>query len=205
MKIAGAVLGFLILAAVFYFWVRAYRAIKGDDSPPLQLGARGEKPQRETLEDFIAAYRRGEAQPRGQAVPSPAPAPAPSAAAARVPPEAAAKPAPATVARRETFLSGGIKLAYLSCKSGLRDHHVFAYVPLQSLPGGGASAGGVVDLLICNAAFSPVAAIDVIDPGTGPAQAAKAEQLRALGIRYLRLSAKSLPRPEELHALLYKM
>ena len=62
-----------------------------------------------------------------------------------------------------------------------------------------------IDLLICNAAMSPVAAIDVIDAGSGAANVAKSDHLKALGIRYLRLSAKSLPRPDEFHALLYKM
>jgi hypothetical protein len=62
-----------------------------------------------------------------------------------------------------------------------------------------------ISLLVCNAGMSIVAAIDVI--GTEPAStdAAKAETLRSLGIRYLRLSPKSLPKPEEIRTLLYRM
>ena len=97
-------------------------------------------------------------------------------------------------------------MVYLACKTGLRDHHIFAHVPLSALSTGGAIDPALaVDLLICNAAMSAVAAIDLIDSGNGAANAAKSDYLKALGIRYLRLSAKSLPRPNELHALLYKM
>jgi hypothetical protein len=118
-------------------------------------------------------------------------------------------PAAAGPARRDAFISGSTKLAYLACKTGLRDHHIFAHVPLSALSSGDvidpALARAGVDLLICNAAMSAVAAIDLIDSGAGAANAAKSDYLKILGIRYLRLSAKSLPRPDELHALLYKM
>jgi hypothetical protein len=53
--------------------------------------------------------------------------------------------------------------------------------------------------------MSAVAAIDLIDAGSGAANVAKSDHLKTLGIRYLRLSAKSLPRPDQWHALLYKM
>ena len=120
----------------------------------------------------------------------------------------------AAPAKREAFVSGSTKLAYLACKAGLRDHHIFAHVPLSALSTDAAIDPALartgVDLLICNAAMSAVAAIDLIDSslidaGNGAVNAAKAHYLKALGVRYLRLSAKSLPRPDELHAMLYKM
>jgi hypothetical protein len=197
MKIAGAIFGFIILVVVFVLWFRAYRSIKGEDSPLISMGNRKPKKENNSIEEFIASYKRGEV-----AVGNSAPV------AAKPPPSPLAAPAAALAAltKRDAFVSGSAKLAYLACKTGLRDHHIFAHVPLSAL-----SAGGVidptlaVDLLICNAALSAVAAIDLIDAGSGAANAAKSDYLKTLGIRYLRLSAKSLPRPDELRGLLYKM
>ena len=204
MKIVGALFGFLILAAVFIVWFRAYKSIKGEVGPPSSTGNRKLKKDNNSLEEFVAAYKRGEAAV-GNGTPIRV------GAAAKPPPMPLAAPAAAqsAPARREAFISGSTKLAYLACKTGLRDHHIFAHVPLSALSTGGAIdpafARTGVDLLICNAAMSAVAAIDLIDAGNGPVNAAKSDHLKALGIRYLRLSAKSLPRPDELHALLYKM
>jgi hypothetical protein len=50
-----------------------------------------------------------------------------------------------------------------------------------------------------------VAAIDVIGPDGRATDTLKVDYLRSLGIRYLRLSASSLPRPEDIQALLYRM
>ena len=208
MKIAIALLGFLILAVVFVVWFRAYRTIKGDDDPLLKKGQRKAKQDNNSLEDFIASYKRGEA------VANPGPPLVTTAKPSSTPPTVAAPaPVPAAVqtmaVKREAFVAGATKLVYLSCKAGLRDHHTFAHVSLSTLSTGGAIdpalARTSIDLLICNAAMSPVAAIDVIDAGSGAANVAKSDHLKALGIRYLRLSAKSLPRPNEFHALLYKM
>ena len=206
MKIAGAIFGFLALAAVFVFWFRAYRSIKGQDSPLFSMGDRKPKKENNSIEEFIASYKRGEVVVGNSTT-------APSQAAAKIPASRLALPAAAQAAtplvKRASFVSGTTKLAYLACKTGLRDHHIFAHVQLSALSTGGAIdptlARDGVDLLICNAAMSPVAAIDLIDGASGPANAAKSDHLKALGIRYLRLSAKSLPRPDELHALLYKM
>lgn len=205
MKIAGALFGLLILAAALVVWFRAYKSIKGDDGPLFSTGNRKPGKENNSLDEFIAAYKRGEVAVGNNApvaaTPSPTPLSAPS----------AAQTAPA---KRDAFVSGSTKLAYLACKTGLRDHHIFAHVPLSALSTGGAIDPAVarsnVDLLICNAAMSAVAAIDLIDAGlidagNGAANAAKSDYLKALGIRYLRLTAKSLPRPDELHALLYKM
>ena len=203
MKIAGALFGLLSLAVVLVIWYRAYKSIKGDDGPLFSLDSRKPEMENNSLEEFIAAYRRSEVAPGNGIAAKPAAAVTPSAA-----------PAPATPARRDAFVSGSTKLAYLACKTGLRDHHIFAHVSLSGLSTGDtidpALSRTDVDLLICNAAMSAVAAIDLldsglIDAGNGDANAAKSDYLKALGIRYLRLSAKSLPRPDELHAMLYKM
>ncbi len=206
MKIAAAVFGFIILAVVFVAWFRFYKSIKGDDSPQLSGGKRKPGTEKDSLEDFIASYKRGEVTV-GKSTPLPVAAkPSPAPQAAPVAGKAAPVAAQATPARRDAFVSGVTKLVYLSCKAGLRDHHIFAHVSLSMLSTGGAIDPALtVDLLICNAAMSAVAAIDLIDASSGATHAAKSDYLKVLGIRYLRLSAKSLPRPDELHALLYKM
>jgi hypothetical protein len=205
MKIVAALFGFAILAVVFVVWYRAYKAVKGDDSALFSKGGGKSKTQNNSIEEFLAAYKRGEVAVGSSTAPAAVPAAAkPPAAPLAVP--AAAQPA---LAKRDSFVSGSTKLAYLACKTGLRDHHIFAHVQLSMLSTGGAIDPALartgVDLLICNAAMSPVAAVDLIDAGNAPLSAAKADYLNALDIRYLRLSAKSLPRPDELHALLYKM
>jgi hypothetical protein len=213
MKIVGALFGFLILVAVFVVWYRAYRSIKGDDGPLFSMGHRESK-KKNSLDDFIAAYKRGEVA-AASSTPGGGKAEPKTAAGQFSPQLSAAGPArPAMPVKRDAFVSGATKLAYLACRAGLRDHHIFAHVPLSALSRDGVSDPALVDaevdLLICNAGLSAVAAIDMIDAATNdgagvPANAAKAEHLRALDIRYMRLSAKSLPRPDELHALLYKM
>lgn len=207
MKIAGALFGFIILAVVLVLWYRAYKSIKGDDSP-LFPADRQKKKQNNSLDEFIASYKRGEID-----VTTAGPLAAPSAARTTGPAPVRTVPAaanmPGALAKRDAFISGSTKLAYLACKAGLRDHHIFAHVQLSALCVGGAIdpalARDGVDLLICNAAMAAVAAIDMIDAGDGATHAAKSEFLKSLGIRYLRLSAKSLPRPDELHGLLYRM
>lgn len=197
MKIAGAIFGFLILAVVFVLWFRAYRSVKGDDSPLFSMGDRKPGKENNSIDEFIASYKRGEVVVGNNAPVAAKPSATPLAA------PAAEQTAPV---KRDAFVSGSTKLVYLTCKIGLRDHHIFAHVPLSALAIGAAIDPALaVDVLICNAAMSAVAAIDLIDAGSGAANAAKSDYLKVLGIRYLRLSAKSLPRPNELHALLYKM
>ena len=206
MKIVGALFGLLILAVVFVLWLRTYKSLKGDDGPLFSIGNRKPKKENNSIDEFIASYKRGEAA-AGNSAPIPVKAaakPSPSPI-----PLAAPAAAPTVPVKRDAFVSGSTKLAYLACKTGLRDHHIFAHVPLSALSSSGTIDPALVrvdvDLLICNAAMSAVAIIDLIDAGNGAANAAKADYLKALGIRYLRLSPKSLPRPDELHAMLYKM
>jgi len=203
MKIAAAVFGFLVLAVVFVLWFRAYRSIKGETDSLFSGDEPESKKANNSLEEYIAAYKRGE-------VPSPAGTSAPASISAKQRAPAVAIAAKQGIpVKRGAFVSGPTKLIYLTCKAGLRDHHIFAHVPVSALSTGGTIDPGLarisVDLLICNAAMSPVAAIDMIDAGNAPAHTAKSEHLKALGIRYLRMSAKSLPRPDELRAMLYKM
>jgi hypothetical protein len=238
MKIAGAFFGFVVLVVVLVVWYRMYRSLKGDDGPMFSfLGSKPKKEKSDnSLEALIASYKRGEALP-GDAPAAPAafatpqqpaatPAVAMAAKAGAAPAmrivtahPGAKQPAPtaipadvhpvAVAVKRDVFITGATKLVYMVCKAGLRDHHVFAHVPLRALSTGGAIdpmlALTTVDLLVCNAAMAPVAAIDVIEATSGPADAVKAGHLKGLGLRYLRFSAKSLPRPDALHALLYKM
>ena len=225
MRIVGALFGFLILAVVFVVWFRAYRSIKGDETPLFSKGSAKGTTQQNSIDEFIAQYKRGEVtldqspvatgNPPGNAGATGArrnaanearPPASPALAAPTTPSTAAAGTAPSI--KHDGFLSGATKLVYLTCKAGLRDHHVFAHVQLSALATGTVDpllATSGVDLLICNAALSPIAAVDVIDTTTGPANQLKSEYLKGMGIRYLRLSAKSVPRPQEWHALLYKM
>jgi hypothetical protein len=205
MKIFGAIVGFVLIAGLFVFWVRAYKSIKGEASSDLfgSSGA-GEGNKVESLDAFIAAYRRGQARVE----PGIAAASRLAAASVSVAPSYAA-PISAAPTKREPFLSGQVKLGYYLCKAGLRDHHVFVHVRIATLYAAGApdpaASGATVDLLVCNAQLSAVAAIDLVTPGASQPEPGKSDSLKSLGIRYLRLSTKSLPRPEELHALLYRM
>jgi hypothetical protein len=204
MKIVGVLFGFISLVVIIVLWFRAYKSIQDDVGPLFSLSERKPKAKNNSIEEFIAAYKRGEVS-----VGNTAPAAAAVAANATSAPVAASAATQPVLAKRDAFVSGATKLAYLVCKTGLRDHHIFAHVQLSALATGGpidpAIANTGVNLLICNAAMSAVAAIDLVDAGNGPANTAKADFLKALDIRYLRLSAKTLPRPDELHALLYKL
>ena len=206
MSIAGAVLGFIIMGAVIVLWVRVHKSVKGDDAPLFSMGQRKPRKENNSLDEFISAYQRGEANTGAGNPPGATTADLPRAAPtmAPVPPPLPTAPVP-----RDAFVSGATKLVYLTCKTGLRDHHVFAHVSLSVLSEAGTSnpvlAGSGVDILICNAHFAAVAAIDMIDAAGSDASAAKSDYLKALGIRYLRLSSKSIPKPDEIHTLLYRM
>jgi hypothetical protein len=189
--------GFVIGGAVLWVWYRLHKDISQNENPgPGSRKARN-RDGANSLEEFIAAYRRGEVSAGDTNVTAPSQAPEPD-----------APPATAQI-KRDPFLDPAVKLAFYLCKTGLKDHHVFAHVPLAILSATGAGdialARGSVDLLVCNRAISIVAAIDVIGPEGRAPDVPKADYLRSLGIRYLRLSASSLPRPEDIQALLYRM
>ncbi|MFN0041347.1 MAG: hypothetical protein ACKVP2_17685 [Burkholderiales bacterium] len=199
MNILGLLFGLAVLVALFVIWIRAYKSIKGEaggmDFKPVGR-ARGKNV--ESLEEFVAAYRRGEVQAPSGATPL-------SAAAEKMTPDKAGGEAQL----RSAFLTPEVKLVYHVCRVGLRDHHTFANVRLAALCTPGPIAPSLsnagVDLLVCNAELTPVAALDVIGPQAGEPDSGKTEFLRTIGLRYLRLSAKSPPAPEALKAMLYRM
>ena len=188
----------LVIGGIGLFvWYKLYKNIvekDGLDSPTPKKSRGGPN---NSLEEFITAYRQGNVAAVG--------------AAASAPTAAATTDAPAVTVpiRQDHFLSGAAKLAFFICKAGLKDHHIFAHVQLATLSATAASdaalARASIDLLVCNAEMSAVAAIDVIGPEGSATDTLKVDYLRSLGIRYLRLSAKSLPKPEGIRALLYRM
>jgi hypothetical protein len=99
------------------------------------------------------------------------------------------------------FLRPEVKLAYLTFRTALRDHHVFVNVHLADLVRDAGNAR--VDLLVLDAKFQPVAAVDVFKPGE-ETRADTPATLRTAGVRYLRLQSTAMPRPGEIHTLLYR-
>ncbi|UCH49722.1 MAG: hypothetical protein JSU95_08165 [Betaproteobacteria bacterium] len=126
-----------------------------------------------------------------------APAPVPTPAA---PAPAPIAPAPTGPIAPGTLLRPEVKLAYLTFRSGLRDHHVFPNVRLGDL--GFGVAVGTVDLLVCNSDFKYVAAVDVYT-GEKPDDRPKSMFLSRAGINHLMLSIKAMPRPAQLRELIY--
>lgn len=195
------VLAALVMGGIALFvWYKLYQRIVESDRLDPRSSRKSRDGSNNSLEEFVAAYRSGAVVIDG------AVATAKTAAAAPVTPVAATITAPVG---RDHFLSGAVKLAFFLCKSGLKDHHVFAHVHLATLSATGISDGALanarIDLLVCNSEMSAVAAVDVISPEGQAPDTAKAEYLRSLGVRYLRLSAKALPKPGEIRALLYRM
>lgn len=213
MDVFGVIAGTLVGGIALYVWFRFHRSItRGEEFSlwPARDAPRDED-SNQTIESFVAAYRSGNAglpaAAPGAALAQPALAAPPSVAVSAPAPAASSQKA-STPEQGEAFVSGAVKVAYLVVKAGLRDHHVFAHTAMAKLPGGRQSdpavAQATLDLLVCNAEMKPVAAIDIIGPDAGPADAARLAYLRMLGIRYLRLSVKSLPKPDAVRALLYR-
>jgi hypothetical protein len=190
----GVLAGLAIGGLVLWGWYKLHRDISqgGNSRPVSQKPRSGAGPN--ALEQFIAAYQRGEVS-AGPELTAPSQAAAPYVASA-------------AASRRDPFLTPAEKQAYDLCKTALKDHHVFAHVALATLSANGISdqalAPGSVDLVVCNPAMTVVAAIDVVGPEGRAADASRNDHLRALGVRHLRLHASSLPKPEELQALLYR-
>lgn len=201
MSYFGIIFGGMIAAIVLVVWYKWHKNMTGGEGSGFFPEKARNRTEEGSLEEFIAAYRRGDVSAK-EAGSAPLPAvPAPIASAPR-------EPAALPPGRRDPFLSGATKLAYYVCRSGLRDHHVFAHVRVQALCTGKIDASlaeSEIGLLVCNAGMSIVAAIDIAGVEQSATDAAKAEYLRSLGIRYLRLSAKSLPKPEDIRTLLYRM
>jgi len=193
----GVLAALLIGGIALYVWYRLHQSIVQNESLDLTSPRKSRDGANTSLEMFIAAYRRGEVAVDG------------ASAVAKTAESAPDVPAATAPVRREQFLGGAVKLAFFLCKAGLKDHHVFAHVQLARLSATGISDAALaqrsIDLLVCNSEMSAIAAIDVIGPEGGTSDTQKVDYLRLMGIRYLRLSARSLPKPEEIRALLYRM
>src|SRR4249920_328858 len=113
MKIAGAIFGLLILAVVFVVWLRAYRSIKGDDSPLFSIDTPKTKEKNNSLDEFIASYKRGEVALESNAPMLVNAVAKPSASSPPAPPAAPAT-APTIATKRDAFVFGSTKLAYLA-------------------------------------------------------------------------------------------
>jgi hypothetical protein len=191
MNLFLGVIGVLILCGALVIWFLYFRRIQ-EDAGLVELPKK-KNPGANDLEQFIAAYRSGQVTAADlkaeQASPAPQPAsqPAPQPAATAVP-----------AAAQTAFLRPEVKVAYLSLRTCLRDHHVFAHVRLADL--GRGLASGRIDLLVCDSRFEPIAAIDVVR-NEPEADAGKLTFLRNAGLRYLRLPAARMPKPDELRGL----
>ncbi len=210
-----------LLAGAIYGWVVLQRKFRGEEAPARRRkrGKRDEEGDNE-LEAFISAYREGKIDPmllatgddgvdaalasvRPSAATADETTPAAAAALAAMGAPAAAAPAPASApapTAPATLLRPDVKLAYLTFRSGLRDHHVFPNVRLGDL--GFGVAVGTVDLLVCDSEFKYVAAVDVYT-GEKPDDRPKSMFLSRAGINHLILSIKAMPRPAQLRELIY--
>jgi len=150
-----------------------------------------------SLEEFIAAYRHGKVAANGVVVSAPTTAATPDAPAVTVP------------VRRDHFLSGAVKLAFFVCKAGLKDHHVFAHVQLAALAADSASgrcigarqrrSGGLQSGNVrCGGHRRDRPRRAHVRRHQSGLPAVARHPLSAL-------SAKALPKPEEIRALLYRM
>jgi hypothetical protein len=197
MAYLGVLAALVIGVIVLFVWFMLHQGIVQSNSLDSLSSRKSRGAGPNSLEEFIAAYRGGKIAADGAVATTQASAATPDAPAVTVP------------VRRDPFLGPAVKLGYYVCKTGLKDHHVFVHVQLAALAANSASdaalARGSVDLVVCNPAMSVVAAIDMIGPEGHTSDATKADYLRSLDIRYLRLSAKTLPKPEEIRALLYRM
>ena len=217
----NGLIGVALLAATIVGFVIVQRKIKGDDAP--MFGARkGSDTEDDTeIEAFIAAYHSGQADPSDllsgdkdvlQVVPAgasdaesefePVVTPVPPATPVPTPTTApSAAPSSAETGSQSTFLRPEVKRAYLTFRSGLRDHHIFANALLRDL-GYGTAVVGKVDLLICDSSFKYVALVDVHTDG--PVEdIPKSVFLRRTGVKHLSLSSSAMPKPGELRALIY--
>ncbi len=210
-----------LLAGAIYGWVVLQRKFRGEEAPSRRRkrGRRDEEGDNE-LEAFISAYREGKIDPmllatgddgvdaalasvRPSVATTDETTPAAAAALAAMGAPAAAAPAPASApapTAPATLLRPDVKLAYLTFRSGLRDHHVFPNVRLGDL--GFGVAVGTVDLLVCDSEFKYVAAVDVYT-GEKPDDRPKSMFLSRAGINHLILSIKAMPRPAQLRELIY--
>lgn len=197
------VAGFLIMMGVVVIWFRWMRALRGRSdglaptSRPDRASHRERRPNE--LEQIIAAHRAasGTANAPRSGADTAAPALNVGTAAQRASPDTTAP----------VLLHGVQRLAYLLFRSGLRDHHVLARVPLGQLvaPPDAAAPGPehVFAVVVCNPDFTVAAAIDIRDPLAGSHTRMVGDVLRRHGIRHIVLDPASLPRPRDVRALVH--
>jgi uncharacterized protein DUF2726 len=136
---------------------------------------------------------------------------APAAAASpAAPPEAKTPVASAAPPARDRFLGQHETLLYRLLKAGIPDHEIFANVALPSVVGGRSEhelrrlAQYRVDFVVCDKGMRVVAAVE-IEPASGMQAAGEhrfvSECLKAAGVNVVRLNPASLPRREEIRAL----
>jgi hypothetical protein len=187
MLIIKLVVAVLIVVGTVIGLVRVYREIRGDSpSSPRGKGKDNGSGSNE-LETFIAAYRRDQAA--GPTAPT-------------------LKPALTSWTARKSFLAPHTKLCYLIVKAALPDHHVFCHARLADaleLHSAHPLASSRLDIVVCNKELSPIAAIDICnqDERNTPAEREKSERLQSAGIRYLRFTPGSIPKPAEVRDLIY--
>ena len=218
----NGLIGVALLAATIVGFVIVQRKMKGDDTPMFGARKRSNPEDDTEIEAFIAAYHSGKADPSDllsgdkdvlQVVPagtSDTESNAGTGGESEPVVSAAVTPAPTTVPTAansaetggaSTFLRPEVKLAYLTFRSGLRDHHIFANALLRDL-GYGTAVVGKVDLLVCDGSFKYVALVDVHT--NGPVEdIPKSVFLRRTGVKHLSLSSKAMPKPGELRDLIY--
>ena len=205
-----AALAVVLITGAILGWMIWHRRMRGDDTPLIGATKRRAR-DRETeneLEAFIAAYRGGKLDPVAltdgeDASLDPATLAASGPAASSVAPSstAPAQPAPTQPApAKAMLLRPEVKLAYLTLRSGLRDHHIFANVRLGDL--GFGTAVGIIDLLVCAPDFKYVAAID-ISVGDPPEDIPKTSFLHRAGLKHLKLTSRTIPKPGQLRDLIY--
>ena len=127
-----------------------------------------------------------------------------------------AGPATAALSRRTRILSDAQRVLFLVLRAALPEHFIMAHVrivDLLELPDATEAAERDVrlralarerlDFVVCDNDLVPIAAVVLYEAGIRqvPDESAKIEALRAIGIRFLRFRADSLPRPVEARSL----
>ena len=127
-----------------------------------------------------------------------------------------AGPATAALSRRTRILSDAQRVLFLVLRAALPEHFIMAHgriVDLLELPDATEAAERDVrlralarerlDFVVCDNDLVPIAAVVLYEAGIQqvPDESAKIEALRAIGIRFLRFRADSLPRPVEARSL----
>ena len=133
---------------------------------------------------------------------------------AQNPPQA---PAAGSLIRRTRLVTDAQRVLFLVLRAAMPEHLIMAHVrvvDLLDLPNAieaaehdtrlRALARERLDFVVCDDDLVPIAAIVLYEAGIAqvPDESAKIEALRALGVRFLRFRADSLPRPAEARNLL---